>query len=535
MYHQLLKKILTVTLLLSFAASIVAASVVLAQYPLELTVKTGKSSYILREQVEVSGNLTLESNPVQGGLVSVEVRESDSPFNGIIIRTLPAGTTTPPYSGWPVEVTNTTLCDSSGVPLQNTLRGVTAYFAATVRSNSPVSTPVLFTINIYDNSMIPIGTLSTQFALGSGDVVNLRGDIDIPRWATPGISPIYANAYTDWPHDGGVPYCPEKAGNYTLLKSEYESPPGSPLPTPFIQNGTYKTKFTLSPEPRPGTYLVNATATYQGWTDSKSVTFTVTDVTAHPRASFVAKPPMANAGYEVTFDGTYSSAEGYGDTITGYSWKFGDTGTGSGSVVKHTYAALGDYSVTLNVTDNEGFWNTTTKIMHIAVIHNPAVLSIQTLNAVYDNWIVKVSVTVQNKGTVSETFNVNLYYNITHLIQTKQASNLGTYSTAVIEFLWNTTGITRYAHYALTATIPPVAGETDISDNTLTSGLIYTMALGDQNNNRKIDIFDLVAITGIYGKTSTSPEWRIMSDLNPDSKIDIFDVVKLTSLYGKKY
>lgn len=535
MISQLLKRILAITLLVSFGASVVATSVVFAQHELFLTVKTGKSSYVLREQVEISGNLTQESSPVQGGLVAVEVMDPRGTPGKIVARTLPVGATTLPPSGWPVEVTGTTLCDINGVSLQSTLRGVGAFFKATVRNNGPVSQPVLVTINIYDNNMIPIGMLSTEFTMGVGDITDVRGDVDIPRWTTPGASPIYANAYTKWPHEGGVPYCPEKAGNYTLLQSEYESPSGNPLPTQFIKNGTYKTKFTLSPEPYPGTYMVNATAWYQGWTDTKSTTFTVTDVTAHPRASFVAKPPVANAGYEVTFDGTYSSAEGYNDTIKSYSWKFGDTGTGSGSVVKHTYASLGNYTVTLNVTDNEGFWNTTAKIMRIAVIHNPAVLSIQCLNVIYDNWIVKVSVTVKNKGTLSETFNVNLYYNTTHLIQTKQASNLGPYLTTVIDFSWNTTGIARYAHYALTATIPPVVGETDTSDNTLTSGLLYTMALGDQNNNRQIDIFDLVAITGIYGVTSTSPRWNIMVDLKPDGKIDIFDVVKLTVVYAKKY
>jgi hypothetical protein len=130
---------------------------------------------------------------------------------------------------------------------------------------------------------------------------------------------------------------------------------------------------------------------------------------------------------------------------------------------------------------------------------------------------------------------VNLYRNKTTLIQTKQVSNLGSYLSTVLDFSWNTTGIARYAHYNLTATIPPVVNETDTSDNTLTSGLIYTMALGDQNNNREIDIFDLVAITTIYGVTSTSPRWNIMSDLKPDNKIDIFDLVKLTTVYAKKY
>jgi hypothetical protein len=105
----------------------------------------------------------------------------------------------------------------------------------------------------------------------------------------------------------------------------------------------------------------------------------------------------------------------------------------------------------------------------------------------------------------------------------------------MLNFTWTTTGMVRYAHYNLTATIPPVVNETDTSDNNLTSGLIHTMALGDQNNNREIDIFDLTKITICYGAKPTSPKWNVMSDLQPDDKIDIFDVVKLTAVYGKKY
>jgi PKD repeat protein len=39
-----------------------------------------------------------------------------------------------------------------------------------------------------------------------------------------------------------------------------------------------------------------------------------------------------------------------GGPITG-SWDFGDGGTGSGSVVSHTFTAAGTYTVTLTVTD----------------------------------------------------------------------------------------------------------------------------------------------------------------------------------------
>lgn len=68
-------------------------------------------------------------------------------------------------------------------------------------------------------------------------------------------------------------------------------------------------------------------------------------------------PPTASFSYSCDdlacdFDGTASSdSDG---SIATYAWDFGDGNTGSGSLISHTFAAAGTFTVMLTVTDDDG-------------------------------------------------------------------------------------------------------------------------------------------------------------------------------------
>lgn len=51
----------------------------------------------------------------------------------------------------------------------------------------------------------------------------------------------------------------------------------------------------------------------------------------------------------------------------------------------------------------------------------------------------------------------------------------------------------------------------------------------------RIDIYDVVMVTSIYGVQSGDPLWNPLLDLFHDGKIDIYDVVIVTSKYGTTY
>lgn len=85
--------------------------------------------------------------------------------------------------------------------------------------------------------------------------------------------------------------------------------------------------------------------------DKASTSHTVEIEDRPPTASFAA-PAGATAGAQTLFDGSGSSDPD--GTIAGYEWAFGDGTTGTGASPGHVYAAAGEYTATLTVTDDAG-------------------------------------------------------------------------------------------------------------------------------------------------------------------------------------
>ncbi len=71
-----------------------------------------------------------------------------------------------------------------------------------------------------------------------------------------------------------------------------------------------------------------------------------------PTAAFTATPSSTPGSLSVALDGSASSdSDG---TVADWSWNFGDSTSGDGETVNHTYSAPGTYAVTLTVTGENG-------------------------------------------------------------------------------------------------------------------------------------------------------------------------------------
>jgi len=113
-----------------------------------------------------------------------------------------------------------------------------------------------------------------------------------------------------------------------------------------------------------GTFNVTLKVTdSEGKWDTTSQQITVEKA---PIADFWWTPYYPQRGETVTFDASTSTPDG--GTIISYAWNFGD-GTPiiveTDPITTHVYASVGNYTVTLNVTDREGRWDMETRTITV--------------------------------------------------------------------------------------------------------------------------------------------------------------------------
>jgi len=143
-----------------------------------------------------------------------------------------------------------------------------------------------------------------------------------------------------------------------------------------------------------------------------------------------------------------------------------------------------------------------------------------------------LTVTVQNQGNFTETFNVTAYANTTSIAS--QNVTLSSGNSTTITFTWNTTGF-AYGNYAISAIADTVPDETDTADNSLTDGWAVITIIGDINGDFKVDIKDLVLVIKHYASYPGHPKWNPNADVNSDGKVDIKDLVLVIKHFGEHY
>ena len=121
--------------------------------------------------------------------------------------------------GWIIEIIKVETVSQYGDPKNTFTRGEHVYFNLTAKNIAFVSKIATFTIAAYDEQDVPVGQVVLHdWMIPPGTSKIFIIDLQIPKWVYIGVSTIYTNAYTDLPHLGGTPYCPEISASFQIVR-----------------------------------------------------------------------------------------------------------------------------------------------------------------------------------------------------------------------------------------------------------------------------------------------------------------------------
>jgi predicted transcriptional regulator/PKD repeat protein len=127
--------------------------------------------------------------------------------------------------------------------------------------------------------------------------------------------------------------------------------------------------------PIPDDYVLKRGEGY--WLNASApCNWTINDlVQTHPVA--VAEPDYQEGAVDEVLGFTGDQSYDSDGVITGYSWDFGDGGSGSGIAVTHAYALPGDYTVRLTVTDDDGLSDDDTCSVRVSDSSAPVISNVE--------------------------------------------------------------------------------------------------------------------------------------------------------------
>jgi hypothetical protein len=124
---------------------------------------------------------------------------------------------------------------------------------------------------------------------------------------------------------------------------------------------------------------------------------------------------------------------------------------------------------------------------------------------------IKINVTVENRGYLTETFKVTVYANLVSVAS--QNVTLTGQSSTTLNFTWITAGF-AYGNYTIEAT----------ADNTYVNGIIVVTVPGDVTGEIWVDMQDISLLIEKFMTTPSDPRWDPNCDINGDLSVDMADI-----------
>jgi len=214
-------------------------------------------------------------------------------------------------------------------------------------------------------------------------------------------------------------------------------------------------------------------------------------------------------------------------------------------------ASNGTYTIMANATILTGesdtadnslwYYPGTLPIRNVTVYVGPDVvvsgITYVSKTEIYQGETVTVRAKVMNEGAYTETFDVKLYANLT-LVDTWTAEDLRSGRVRIHTFSWSSNATFLRGDYVVKAEATPLAGETDIDDNTA-EVTVRVRLLGDTDDNGVVDARDLYTLSRAfdsqeaYRSTPRSSNWNAEADLNGDNFLTTDELITLINNYGE--
>lgn len=209
----------------------------------------------------------------------------------------------------------------------------------------------------------------------------------------------------------------------------------------------------------------------------------------------------------------------------------GASGNGTLAIITFKTKSPGDANLNLAETDlidskmpPDHIPHTTEDgIIRVEGVCDIAVISITLSKTVVgQGFSIHINVTVENRGSNDETFDLTTYANSTE-IDTKTISNLASSSQTTITFHWNTASFSK-GKYTIGAYAWPVSGENETSNNRLDDGQVIVTVPGDIDGNFNVDGGDLGLLGFAWYSRPGDLNWNANADINSDNLVDGSDL-----------
>lgn len=178
-----------------------------------------------------------------------------------------------------------------------------------------------------------------------------------------------------------------------------------------------------------------------------------------PVADFTWSPHIPQVGESVTFDASNSIPNG--GAIVGYEWDFSDGKNATGKIVTQIYTSSGIYTVTLNVTDSEGKWDTAQKQIQVVQPHGPTA----EFTATPETADIDESVRFDTSSSLPGSNGTHIRPITEYRWDFSDGNTTTTTSTSIVYHCFSTSGI---YYVTLTVYAPGAAPETDSTTHKVT-------------------------------------------------------------------